>query len=135
VTTARRSDARATVDLSNLSDGFLPLPTGTAAESARLRLALHDWGATTVVLPSEAGWPAALQGRSVPVAVACVTAALGAGPVHRADAWVWVVPASPAPAVTISPEALASCTTSIAAAPDTGMAAACVLAASSAGAP
>jgi hypothetical protein len=129
-TPAQRSDARATVDLINLSDGFLPLPTGTGDESARLRLALHDWGATTVVVPSEAGWPVALQGRSVPVAVGYLTAALGVGPVHRADAWVWAVASPPAPARSISPEVFAACTTSTRAHRDPGAAATCVLAAS-----
>jgi hypothetical protein len=132
-TPAQRSDARATVDLENLSDGFLPLPTGTAPESARLRLALHDWGVTTVVIPSEAGWPAALQGRSVPVAVATVTVALGTGPVHRADAWVWAVPRTPPPARSISPGAFVGCTTGPAVARDPGTAATCVLAAAPVG--
>jgi len=129
-TPTERSDAAATVDLDNLSDGFGPLPTGTAAESARLRLALHDWGVTTVVIPSEAGWPTALRGRSVPVAVATVTAALGAGPVHQADAWVWTVPRRPPPARAISPGAFIGCTTGPAAARDPGTSATCVLAAS-----
>ncbi len=79
-TDRQRAVARATVDLINLSDGFSPLPTGRPDESARLRLALHDWGATTVVVPDESTWPAALRGRSVPVAVATFTTALGTGP-------------------------------------------------------
>ncbi|MGD0882199.1 MAG: hypothetical protein ABSB09_11590 [Acidimicrobiales bacterium] len=131
-TPAERSDALAAVDLINLSDGFLPLPDGAPAQSARFRLALHDWGVTTVVIPSERGWPPALQGRSVPVAVAYVTAALGVGPVDRADAWVWAVPARPPAALTIPPAAFASCTTSVVAARDPEAAASCVLAASSA---
>jgi hypothetical protein len=130
-TPAQRSDALATVDLINLSDGFLPLPDGAPAQSARLRLALHDWGVTTVVIPSERGWPHALQGRSVPVAVAYVTAALGTGPVLRADAWVWDVPARPPSALVVGPAVFDACTTSVVAARDPGAAAACVLAASS----
>jgi len=127
-TATERSDARAAFDLVNLSDGFLPLPTGSSAESARLRLALHDWGVTTVVIPAERSWPASLRGRSVPVAVAYVTASLGAAPLHRADAWVWDVPTRPGPAVTIDPDAFARCTSGPAAALDPGTAAACVLA-------
>jgi hypothetical protein len=129
-TAAQRSDARAALDLANLSDGFLPLPTGSSAESARLRLALHDWGVTTVVVPDESGWPPALQGRSVPVAVATITSALGTGPARRADAWVWPVPVRPAPALVTTAEAFAGCTTSPAAARDPGEAATCVLAVS-----
>lgn len=132
-TAAQRSDGRAAFDLVNLSDGYLPLPTGSAAESARLRRALHDWGVTTVVIPSERGWPASLRGRSVPVAVGYVTAALATGPVHRADAWVWHVPAHPGPARTVSPVDFARCTGAPAAARDPGLAATCVLAAAPAG--
>ena len=134
-TPAQRSDARASFDLVNLSDGFLPLPTGAPDQSARLRLALHDWGVTTVVVPSERTWPQALRGRSVPTAVAYVAAALGGAPVHRADAWVWGVPARPGPAVVITPDAFARCATSAAAAVDPGRAATCVLDAPPAGAP
>jgi hypothetical protein len=132
-TPAERSDTLTTVDLINLSDGFGPLPVGAPAQSARLRLALHDWGVTTVVIPDEHGWPAALQGRSVPVAVAYVTAALGAGPVHQADAWVWAVPSRPPPALVVAPPAFTACTAAAAAARDPGTAAACVLAAAGAG--
>ena len=131
----QRSDARAALDLVNLSDGFLPLPTGSPDQSARLRLALHDWGVTTVVIPAEAGWPPALQGRSVPVAVAYVTAALGRGPVVRADAWVWAVPDHPPPAVVIAPAAFVGCTTGPAVGRDPGRAARCVLTRSGAPAP
>jgi hypothetical protein len=126
-TDAQRSDAQADLDLVNLSDGFLPLPTGSAEQSARLRLALHDWGVTTVVIPSEAGWPTALRGRSVPVAIAYMTASLGTGPVHQADAWVWSVPRRPRPAITVSPADFARCTTSVAAEAGPGEAATCVL--------
>jgi branched-subunit amino acid transport protein len=126
-TPAQRIDAAATVDLINLSDGFLPLPTGTTAESARLRHAFHSWGVTTIVIPSEAGWPPALQGRSVPVAVATMTVALGFAPVHRADAWVWAVPRDPAPPRVLDATAFVGCTTSAAADADPGTAATCVL--------
>ena len=126
---SQRSDARATLDLVNVSDGYLPLPTGSAAESARLRLALHDWGVTTIVVPSERGWPTALRGRSVPVAVGYLTAALGAGPTRRADAWVWSVPSRPGPALAVSADGFVRCTTTPAAALDPGVAASCLLAA------
>ncbi|HEY5110273.1 MAG TPA: hypothetical protein VII96_11755 [Acidimicrobiales bacterium] len=125
----RRALDQATVDLINLSDGFLPLPTGTPDESARLRLAMHDWGVTTVVVPDERTWPASLQGRSVPVAVATFAAALGAAPTHRADAWVWVVPRRWVPAMVVPEAAFVACTTGPAAAADPGRAATCVLAA------
>ena len=78
-TAAQRTLSQATLDLTNLSDGFMPLPTGSTDESHRLRLALQDWGVTTVVIPDESTWPTALRGRSVPVAVATFTAALGTG--------------------------------------------------------
>jgi hypothetical protein len=131
-TSVQRTDAQASLDLVNLSDGYLPLPNGSDAESDRLRAALHDWGVTTVVIPSEVGWPTSLRGRSVPVAVAYITAALGMGPVHRADAWVWSVPRRPAPVLTMSPADFAGCTTSDAAARDPEAAATCVLEASTA---
>ena len=56
-----------------------------------------------MVVPSSAAGPPSLRGRSVPVAVGYVTAALGTGPVHRADAWVWHVPAHPGPARSCRP--------------------------------
>ena len=133
-TPSERAVAHATLDLVNLSDGFLPLPTGAPAESARLRLAVRRWGVTTVVVPSERGWPPALRGRSVPVAVGYLTAALGAAPVHRADAWVWRVSARPGPPVAIGPDAFVRCTTGPAVTRDPGTAAACVLAAGTPGA-
>jgi len=127
-TAAQRSDARAALDLVNLSDGFLPLPTGSPDQSARLRRALRDWGVTTIVIPSERGWPPALQGRSVPTAVAYVAAALGSAPAHRADAWVWAVPVRLPAAAAITPDAFARCTADLSAAVDPGRAATCVLA-------
>jgi hypothetical protein len=123
---------RAGVDLSNLSDGFSPLPTGRPVEAARLRLALHSWGATTVVVPSEATWPTALRGRSVPVAVAMFTTALGSGPRWQSDAWVWDVRRNPGAPLVVPEAAFVGCTTSSAAAIDPGRAAACVLAAAGA---
>jgi hypothetical protein len=128
-TTAQLSDAQTVADLVNLSDGFLPLPTGAPTELARLRLALHDWGVTTIVIPAETSWPAALRGRSVPTAVADVTAALGEGPTVRADAWVWDVPSDPAAALVVTPAAFAGCTTTPSDVRDPGLAATCVLAA------
>ncbi len=123
----QRIDAAAAADLANLSDGFLPLPTGSAATSAQLRLALHDWGVTTVVVPSEAGWPVALRGRSVAVAVATFAAALGELPRWQADAWVWEVARAPAPVAVVAPPTFVACTTSPSATADPGRAAACVL--------
>ena len=128
-TPIQRAVAQAAFDLVNLSDGFLPLPTGTPAESARLRLALRQWGVTTVVVPSERTWPPALRGRSVPVAIGTLTAALGRAPRHRADAWVWDTRARPGPAVAIGPDAFVGCTTGPAVTLDPGAAATCVLAA------
>ena len=126
-TARQRSTARAGADLVNLSDGFLPLPTGRPDESARLRLALHDWGVTTVVVPSEAGWPMSLRGRSVPVAVATFAAALGEAPRLRAGAWVWNVRGRPRRSVVVPEAAFVTCTTSPAAIADPGSAATCVL--------
>ena len=126
-TPSQRSDAQAVADLSNVSDGYGPLPTGAPAESARLRLAVRHWGVTSVVVPSEARWPVALRGRSVPVAVAYLTAALGARPMHQADAWVWVVPAHLPPVPVIAADAFAACTTGPLVARHPGLAADCVL--------
>jgi len=126
-TARQRALAAATLDLQNLSDGFDPLPTGRPGESARLRLALQAWGVTTVVVPDESTWPTALQGRSVPVAVATFTAALGTGPRHRADAWVWTVPRRPAPVVRLPESAFVACTTGPAVTDDPGRAATCIL--------
>jgi len=126
-TARQRVLARVNEDLLNLSDGFAPLPTGRPAESARLRLALHDWGVTEVVIPSERTWPASLRGRSVPVAVASMAAALGTEPRFQSDAWVWDVPGRGAPVAGISQVAFVACTTSPAAVTDPGRAAACVL--------
>jgi len=131
-TAAEVAVTRAGVDLSNLSDGFSPLPTGRPVEVARLRLALHSWGATTVVVPSEATWPTALRGRSVPVAVAMFTTALGSGPRWQSDAWVWDVRRNPGAPLVVPEAAFIGCTTSPAAAIDPGRAAACVLAAAGA---
>ena len=128
-TDRQRAVARATVDLINLSDGFSPLPTGRPDESARLRLALHDWGTTTVVVPDESTWPAALRGRSVAVAVATFTAAIGTGPRLQAGAWVWDVPRHLPPAVLVPEASFIGCTTDPAATADPGRAATCVLAA------
>ena len=126
-TARQRGDAAAAADLSNLSDGYLPLPTGSAAESTRLRLALRDWGVTTVVVPAETTWPAALRGRSVPVAVATFAVALDEPPRWQADAWVWDVPAHPSAPAVVDPSTFVACTTSAAARADPGRAAACVL--------
>lgn len=132
-TPTQRAQAAAALDLVNLSDGFLPLPTGSAAESARLRVALGAWGVTTIVVPSERGWPPALRGRSVPVALGYLTAALGTAPVVRAGAWVWQVPPRLAPAVVPGAAAFAACTTGPAATADPSRAATCVLAAGASG--
>jgi hypothetical protein len=126
-TEAQRALTQATDDLDNLSDGFMPLPTGSSDEDGRLRLALHDWGATTIVIPDESTWPPALRGRSVPVAVATFTAALGAGPRWQADAWVWSLPRRLAPPLAISPDAFVGCTTGAAVTADPGRSATCVL--------
>ena len=126
-TARQRAMAQAALDLENLSDGFAPLPTGRADESVRLRLAIADWGVTTVVVPDESRWPAALQGRSVPVAVATFTAALGAGPRHQADAWVWSVPRRPAPVVVVPESTFIACTSGPVVTAEPGLAAACVL--------
>jgi len=123
----QRAVAVASVDLDNLSDGFWPLPTGRPDQVARLRLALHDWGVTTVVVPAESGWPASLQGRSVPVAVATFAVALGTAPRFEDGAWVWQVPTRPTPVVAVSQADFVACTTSPATALDPGRAASCVL--------
>jgi hypothetical protein len=125
----QRAVARATFDLINLSDGFLPLPAGRPDESERLRTAMLDWGVTTVVLPDERNWPASLRGRSVPVAVGTFTAALGVGPVRQAGAWVWNVPRRPGPPMIVREADFIACTTGPSAVADPGRVATCLLAA------
>jgi len=126
-TARQRADARADLDLVNLSDGYGALPTGRPDESARLRVALHDWGVTTIVVPSEADWPTSLRGRSVPVAVATFAVALGEAPRLVDDAWVWDLHGRPQPTVVVPGSAFVACTTSPAAVADPGRAATCVL--------
>jgi hypothetical protein len=91
-TPSQRVDAQAAIDLSTLSYGFLPLPTGTPTQLHDLRQALHDWGVTKIVAPSEAGTPASIHGRSIPLAVAYFTAALHQAPIEQLGSWVWPVP-------------------------------------------
>ena len=127
LTVAQRTTALATVDLINLSDGFFPLPTGRATESARLQVALRQWGVTTVVVPDESTWPAALQGRSVPVAVATFATTLGFPPRRQAGSWVWHIPRHLGPSVVVSEVTFLACTTGPTATADPGTAATCVL--------
>ena len=127
--------ARATFDLINLSDGFFPLATGRTDESARLRLAMLDWGVTTVVVPDERTWPASLRGRSVPVAVGTFTAALGVAPLHQSGAWVWNVPRRPPPPMVIREADFVACTAGPSAVVDPGWAATCLLATGSSAPP
>ena len=61
----------------------------TPADIRAVRRALLGWGVTMVVIPDQADLPAYEQVRSVPSSVALMTAAVGAAPVHQAEAWVW----------------------------------------------
>jgi hypothetical protein len=88
-TASERLEAQAVADLDALSYGLAPLPVGTPDQLVRLHRALHDWGVTDVVIPDETGTPAPLQGRTVPWAIAYVTAATGQAPRRQDDAWVW----------------------------------------------
>ena len=54
-----------------------------------VRMALEDWGVTTVVIPDQSGLPAYDQIPSVTYAAALITAATGELPIHQASAWVW----------------------------------------------
>ena len=54
-----------------------------------VRMALDDWGVTTVVIPDQPALPAYDQIPSVTYAAAVITAATGELPIHQAGAWVW----------------------------------------------
>jgi hypothetical protein len=70
-----------------------------------VRMALDDWGVTTVVIPDQPGLPAYDQIPSVTYAAALITAATGELPIHQARAWVWT---GVAQAVTRPPRATTS---------------------------
>jgi hypothetical protein len=53
------------------------------------RHALEGWGVTTVVIPDQPSLSPYQQVKSVPSAVALMTAAIGVPPLHQAHAWVW----------------------------------------------
>jgi hypothetical protein len=126
-TPAQRVDAQAAIDLSTLSYGYGPLPTGTPSQLDDLRQALHDWGVTKIVAPSEAGTPASIRARSIPLAVAYFTAALHQAPIKQAGSWVWTVP----PGLVVAPippaVAVTGCAATAQARTDPGAAAACVI--------
>lgn len=126
-TPSQRVDAQAATDLSTLSYGYGPLPTGTPSQLDDLRQALHDWEVTKIVAPSEAGTAASIRARSVPLAVAYFTAALHRAPTKEFDSWVWNVP----PELVVAPMPPAAAVTGCAATPqariDPGAAAACVI--------
>jgi hypothetical protein len=126
-TPSQRVDAQASIDLSILSYGFLPLPTGTPTELSNLRQALHDWGVTTIVAPPEVGTPASIHGRSIPLAVAYFTAALHQAPIEQFGSWVWHVPPGPVAAAMPPAGTVTACAASAPARKDPGAAAACVI--------
>jgi hypothetical protein len=126
-TPSQQVDAQASVDLSILSYGFLPLPTGTPTELHDLRLALHHWGVTKIVVPSEVGTPASIHGRSIPLAVAYFTAALHQAPLEQFGSWVWPVPPGPVVAVMPPAGAVTACAATAQARADPGAAATCVI--------
>jgi hypothetical protein len=128
-TPAQRVDASAAADLSALSYGYFPLPTGTPAELQRLRQAVHDWGVTTVVVPSEDMTPPSIRPRSVPLAIATITAALGGPPTRQHGSWVWSVHRVPGSPLRVPPGVVTACAESATAARHPGAAAACVMAA------
>jgi hypothetical protein len=125
-TPSARNDALAAADLSVLSYGWLPLPTGTPAQLGRLRRALHDWGVTDIVVPKEVGTPPAIRARSIPLALAYFTAALGRPPDEQDGSWVWSVPGHLGAPLLLQPETITDCAT-VGATGDPGAAATCVM--------
>ena len=134
-TGSERNDALAADDLAVLSYGWLPLPTGTPAELARLRRALHDWGVTDIVVPKEVGTPRAIRARSIPLALAYVTAALGRPPVEQDGSWVWSVPEHLAAPPVVAPGVVTGCAATPGDAVDPGAAATCVVSTSTSARP
>jgi hypothetical protein len=126
-TPAQRVEAKAAIDLATLSYGYLPLPTGTETELDDLRQALHDWGVTKIVAPSEAGTPAPIRARSIPLAVAYFTAALHQAPIEQLGSWVWNVPSRLVVAPMPPAGAVTSCAATAQARADPGAAAVCVI--------
>ncbi|HXA32579.1 MAG TPA: hypothetical protein VNV87_09990 [Acidimicrobiales bacterium] len=126
-TPSQRVDAQAAIDLSTLSYGFLPLPTGTPTQLHDLRQALHDWGVTKIVAPSEAGTPASIHGRSIPLAVAYFTAALHQAPIEQLGSWVWPVPPGLVVASMPPTGAVTACAATAQARTNPGAAATCVI--------
>lgn len=93
------ADRQAANLLDALSNGWIPPKGSTTAQVHLLRRAMHDWGVTTIVVPDPTGEPAALRPRSVPHFLALMIDLFGTPPTRQADAWVWTVPAAPAPSL------------------------------------
>jgi hypothetical protein len=64
-------------------------PTIKPGDVRAVRRALDEWGVTMVVIPDQRHLLAYQQVRSMPFAVALITAATGRRPVHQGDAWTW----------------------------------------------
>jgi hypothetical protein len=97
--------------LTDLGFGIgVPLPTGTAAELAAVRHALHVWQVNTVVVATNPAAPLLQQGHDPAYAAAFMTAALGRLPVLERGAWVWYdVQVDQKGALHVPPGTLASC--------------------------
>jgi hypothetical protein len=89
----------------------------TPADIRAVRQALQGWGVTMVVIPDQPGLPAYEQVRSVPSSVALMTAAIGAPPVHQAEAWVWTGVGNAAPSGIPTSQAYQACLVGPAGAP------------------
>ncbi len=126
-TPAQRSDLGAATDLDALSYGWLPLPTGSPAQLEGLRRALSDWGVTTIVVPAETSTPPSIRARSIPLAVATFTAALGRSPSEQAGALVWSVPAHLGMPRRLDPGTVTTCAGVAHASEDPAAAASCVM--------
>jgi hypothetical protein len=81
----------------------------TQANVLAVRRAMDDWGVTMAVVPDQSALPFYQRVRSVPSAVALLTAATGERPIYQAHAWVWTSINLDPRAVTPGPAAYAAC--------------------------
>jgi len=95
--------------LYDVSWAFAPPADAAPATLGSLRLALADWGVTTVVVPDQGALPPAERGAHPALAVALITAATGRAPVLEHDALVWRSLRAPDTPHPLAASALARC--------------------------
>jgi hypothetical protein len=109
---ARSGNERAGVEVLTTASLSLPgPPPGTADTVEAVRRAVAGWRVTMVVVPDPSGLPSYEQARATGWALGIFTAAIGRAPEFRDDAWVWNGAQSPGPALPVSTQTFAQCTT------------------------